>query len=329
MNAALAEAIGTDQPTGFRPLAVVCVPTFRRPQMLSETLASLERQQASFDFAVVVVENDPADTEGLEVASTFIAQKRLLGVAIVERKPGNCAAINAAFDAARRLYPSAEYFLMIDDDELASDSWLETMVDTAEDKKIDIVGGPVLPRFPQGTDHTFTGHPVYWPAFSQSRPVPMIYGSGNCLIRRSVFARLDRPDFDLAFNYLGGGDTDFFTRCRRAGLRFYWAQEAQIFETVTPNRLTRAWLLQRGIRIGAINYKIDRAGAKGIAGFARLAAKNVASLGLSLARSARLALQRKPLMVVLHPIVVSSGRMIAAFGFYPEVYGLKPKRSAA
>ena len=68
----------------------------------------------------------------------------------------------------------------------------------------------------------------------------MIYGCGNCLITRAVFERLGDPAFDLRFNFLGGGDTDFFVRCRQAGMKFHWAAEALITETVPPSRTSPA-----------------------------------------------------------------------------------------
>ncbi|TGP82364.1 glycosyltransferase family 2 protein, partial [bacterium M00.F.Ca.ET.221.01.1.1] len=37
------------------PEAVVCIPSFRRPEGLKKTLASLAAQKADFPFAVVVV----------------------------------------------------------------------------------------------------------------------------------------------------------------------------------------------------------------------------------------------------------------------------------
>ena len=48
-------------PSGSEPEAVVCVPTFRRPEMLRRTLQSLVDQTTSIRFVVVVVDNDPAD----------------------------------------------------------------------------------------------------------------------------------------------------------------------------------------------------------------------------------------------------------------------------
>ena len=40
-------------------------------------------------------------------------------------------------------------------------------------------------------------------------------------------------------------------------MKFHWAAEAVITETVPPNRTNPGWLALRGLRIGAINYHIE------------------------------------------------------------------------
>jgi glycosyltransferase involved in cell wall biosynthesis len=308
--------------------AIVCVPTFRRPAMLRETLRSLCDQRDAPPFAIVVVDNEPVKQEGRAVADGFLGRGELDGICVVEAEPGNCRAINRAFDEARRRFGGADYLLMIDDDEVADFDWLKRMVEAAETSGADIVGGPVEPRFPADTPDGLARHPIYWPFRDTSGPVKMIYGSGNFLIKREAFAKLADPRFDLAYNFLGGGDTDFFTRCRRAGLKFYWRQDARIEETVPRERLQTGWILRRGLRIGAINYRIERANARSYAGRLRLTMKTAAIAPLSLARAAALLTQGKPATVAVHPILIALGRICAAFGVHPEQYRarVEPRR---
>jgi len=308
------------------PLAVVCLPTFRRPAMLRRTLQSLADQRSEVSFVTLVVDNDAKTRAGAAVAASFFDAGRLSGLCLVEERQGNCRAINRAFREARERFPSALYFLMIDDDEIADPNWLGRMVAAACDRNADIVGGPVVPEFPADAPEALLRHPIYWPAFEKSGFVPMIYGSGNCLIARRAFERLGDPNFDLRYNYLGGGDTDFFTRCRAAGLVFYWEQAAQIVETVPAERLQPGWILRRGLRIGAINFRIDAAKGGALRDRARLIAKNLTLVPVSLVRSLKLALRRKPLLVALHPIVIAIGRILAAFGGEPEQYRIKETR---
>lgn len=300
--------------------AIVCVPTFRRPEMLAATLSSLAAQATHVAFRVVVVDNDAREMRGVEVATRFFAEGRLDGLVSVEPRQGNVFAINAAFRLARERYPAADYFLMIDDDEIAEPLWLEEMARTAREQGADIVGGPVLPEFPDGAPTAYRHHPVFWPAFMQSGPAPMIYGTGNCLIARRVFEGLAAPALDERFNFLGGGDTEFFTRCRRAGFTFYWRQEARIHEHVTPGRLTLSWVLQRSLATGAINYSIDRLAARSPYARLRLFAKNVAVTPLSLHRAMRMLAARRHPLAAAHPLGVAVGRWLASFGLLPQPY---------
>ncbi len=296
--------------------AVVVVPTFRRPQMLRDTLASLAAQQTDVPFAVLVVENDATGLAGQDAAFDSFARLHLNGIAIVEPRQGNVQAINAGFAAALERFPSAEHFLMIDDDEIASPRWLDLMVRAGETSGAGIVGGPVNPTFDADVGEGMRSHPVFWPIAAPSGPLPMIYGSGNCLVRRSVFGRLGLPAFDVAFNFLGGGDTDFFTRARDAGVAFYWQADALITERVPPARTQTGWVFKRGLRIGAINRRIDRKAR----GALPVLLKDAAILVVSPVRFVRELVRSRSLLRASHPVVIALGRLLAIGGVETSQY---------
>jgi GT2 family glycosyltransferase len=299
---------------------VVCIPSFRRPQHLRLTLESLARQRASHRFAVVIVENDASRCASVPVAAEFLTSGKFPGLCVVEPRQGNCHAINAAFETALATFPAATSLLMIDDDEIASQDWLETMIGAAGTTGADIVGGPVLPNFDDERKRALRQHPAFAPAYDSSGPVSVIYGCGNCLIGRAVFARLADPAFDLRFNFLGGGDTDFFVRCREAGMKFHWAAEAVISETVPQSRTNLRWLVMRGLRIGAINYHVQRKIALTTWSRAGLVVKMLAALPLSLPRAARLVLTEHKAVIAMHPMMVAIGSALAAIGIEPQPY---------
>lgn len=257
--------------------------------------------------------------ESVPVATEFLGSGKLSGLCVVEPRQGNCHAINTAFETALATFPAAAHFLMIDDDEVASQDWLELMVRAAETSGADLVGGPVFPNFDDDKKRALRRHPAFYPAYETSGPVPVIYGCGNCLITRSVFARLADPRFDLRFNFLGGGDTDFFVRCRRAGMKFHWAAEAVITETVPDNRTHTGWLALRGLRIGAINYHIEVKAAGTAWSRLKLLARMFARLPLSLVRAGRLVVTEKAIIAV-HPVTVATGSALAAIGIEPQPY---------
>ena len=332
MNEILRQMEGVDAVRRARTLAaispaldtsigiVVCIPAFRRPQHLRLTLESLATQNTNRQFTVVVVDNDAAECASAPVAAQFLKSGKIQGLCLIEPRQGNCQAINAAFETALEIFPAASHLLMIDDDEIASGNWLELMVSAAETTGADVVGGPVQPNFDDDTKRALRRHPAFRPAYDSSGPVPIIYGCGNCLIRRPVFGRLGHPAFDLRFNFLGGGDTDFFTRCRRAAMKFHWVAEALITETVPPSRTNLGWLVLRGLRIGAINYHIQRKVARTPWSRVKLLAKMLAILPLSLLRAGRLAVTEHKAVIALHPMIVAIGGALAAVGIEPQPY---------
>jgi glycosyltransferase involved in cell wall biosynthesis len=316
VRALVATSAALDPSTGI----VVCIPSFRRPRHLRLTLESLAGQRTDRRFAVVIVENDAAGCEGASVAAAFLQSGKLSGLCLIEPRQGNCHAINAAFETALATFPAATSFLMIDDDEIASSDWLEGMMCAAETTGADLVGGPVLPNFDDASKNGLRRHPAFRPAFDESGPVPLIYGCGNCLITRSVFASLADPTFDLRFNFLGGGDTDFFARCAKAGMKFHWAANAVITETVPPNRTSPGWLALRGLRIGAINYHVELKAARTVRLRLRLLARMLGRLPLSLLRAGLLVFTGQKAIVALHPMTVAAGSALAALGIEPQPY---------
>jgi glycosyltransferase involved in cell wall biosynthesis len=303
-----------------RPEAVVCIPTFRRPAGLKKTLQSLAAQADARHFAVVVVENDAERLEGKRVADAIFATLALSGFCVVERNQGNVSAINTAFRTARESLPTAEFFLMIDDDEEASSTWLAGMIDTARSSAADLVGGPVVRRFEGDASPRLQKHPLFYSTINRSGETDTLHGTGNCLIRRRVLEVLGEPTLDPRFNFLGGGDMDFFTRCRRAGFRSQWNEDARVFETVPAQRMKAPWVLRRSIATGVINYTIDQKRYQGRLGAAWLLLKNLISLGISPFRAARALIETGHWLPASHPIFLSIGRNLAALGLAPTPY---------
>ena len=304
--------------------AVICIPSFRRPEGLRRTLASLAAQQTDIAFAIVVIDNDAAGRQAEAVASAFLAETGIAGRCAVEERQGNCHAINAAFSGALAWFAEAEFFLMIDDDEVASPQWLEEIVATARRFDADIAGGPVAREFDGAVNKAIAGHPLFFSIAAPTGTIDMIHGTGNCLIRRRVFAAMPQPYFDPGFNFLGGGDMDFFTRCRKHGFRFAWSDEAKITEHVVANRVTAGWLMARSIRTGTINYLIDRKHAGGIAGRARVETKNFGSLVLSFWRALLALARTRSALNASHPVLMSFGRFLGAFRMIQSPYRFDP-----
>jgi GT2 family glycosyltransferase len=299
---------------------VVCVPTFRRPDMLEETLRSLAAQTGGHDVAVIVVENEGVAREGAARASALLEAGFFKGFVIVEPRQGNCKAYNAAWRCALTRLPALQNILGIDDDEQAQPGWLDAYLTAAGTAPAELFGGAVVPRFEDGSRAWLAAHPIFRSHYDASGPVPILYSSANYLIRREVLERLGFPFLDERFDFTGGGDSDFFTRAGAAGFRFWWVQEALQRETMPARRTQSDWISARARRNGAISAAIERRKFPGAAGRLRVLAKSLALLGASVPRGLVLGLKTRSALIGLYHAQVALGRLASEFGVEAEQY---------
>ncbi|MFM9975149.1 MAG: glycosyltransferase family 2 protein [Beijerinckiaceae bacterium] len=298
----------------------VVIPTFKRPEHLAKTLASVSDQQTGRCFAVVVVENHAGACEGATVASAMLAQGRVRGLCVIESRQGNCNAYNRGFAEALEAFPNLTHVAIIDDDEIAVPVWLETLARAAA-TGADIVGGPQRPVFDDAAGaRRFAAHPVFRSAHQTSGSTNLITSTGNCLIGVNVLRAMGPPYLDERFNFLGGGDTDFFTRCRDRGFTFQWAEEAAVIETVPARRTERRWITARSLRNGLISAIIQRKHNPGLAGRIKVIIKSLALLVASPFRSLLLWRQTGSLYAGSYHMMIAMGRLLAEFGYTIEQY---------
>ena len=132
---------------------------------------------------------------------------------------------------------------------------------------------------------------------------------------------MPRPFLDPAFNFIGGGDSDFYRRCKEKGFTFAWAAEAWVAETIPARRTEMSWISARSLRNGAISALLEHRAASGlcrtgeddrqIAGAACAASP---FRGISLWRSTGLP------SAGLYHFYVAVGRLMMEFGLVNEQY---------
>jgi GT2 family glycosyltransferase len=298
----------------------ITLPTFRRPDHLIATLNSLEAQGRGDDTAVIVMDNDADALEGAKSAAEWLKSSRLKGLVIAAHQRGNCHAYNAGWQTALAEFPNLAHIAVIDDDELAAPGWLEGLLQTAERTGADLTGGPQAPVFADPALDSLRRHPVFKPHYASSGPVPILYSSGNVLISRRVLDAMPRPFLDPAFNFIGGGDSDFYRRAKAKGFSFAWCAEAAVLETLPSRRAEFSWINARSLRNGAISAIIEKRQQPGLAGRLRILAKSLALLAASPLRGVRLAMATGSVMIGLYHLQVAMGRLMAEFGFVNEQY---------
>lgn len=238
------------------PDVLVAVPTFRRPNSLSRLLDALASLSTTARVEILVADNDGAGGAGLEVCEQRRAQGYrwpLHAIAVGAR--GIAQARNALVEYALTKSESA-FVAMLDDDEWPDARWLDAFLHVQRQTGAEALHGAVL--------RVFDTKPAAWasscqgmaPLRARTGPVDMIHGTANVLLSRSCLLRLERPWFDPAFALTGGEDKEFFTRLRRLGVRFAWADEAVVHAHVPASRSTLGWALQRAYRVGNSDMRV-------------------------------------------------------------------------
>lgn len=295
---------------------VVTIPTYKRPEQLIFTLQSLINQTSDIKFAVIVMDNHE-DAEGAKSAQDFMSSSSLEGLVILAHDRGNCHAYNAGWKTALVEFKNFQYLAVIDDDEAADPLWLEELVKTAKTYKTDIVGGPQIQQFQTEAADVWKRHPVFLPHYETTGPVPILYSSGNVLISRHVLDHMPSPHLDPLFNFIGGGDSDFYSRCKLEGFTFAWCDTAPVLEDVPSQRATFKWVNARSLRNGSISAIIDKKRSKNRF---KTFIKSLFLLGASPIRSIKLAKEKKSIIIGLYHMQIAIGRLLAEIGVVNEQY---------
>ena len=235
---------------------LVAVPTFRRPKGLSRLLAALEKLETSARVEVLVADNDSDGRAGFAYCERLRdAGYRWPLQSIVAAERGIAQARNALIGHALAL-STASFIAMLDDDEWPDPGWLEAFLRVQEETGVDALHGAVLRQFEQAPGAWAARCQGIAPLRGRTGKVDMIHGTSNVLLSRACLKQLEPPWFDPAFALTGGEDKEFFTRLRRQGVRFAWADEAIAHAHVPVSRSNLRWALQRAYRVGNSDMRV-------------------------------------------------------------------------
>lgn len=235
------------------PVVTVCVCTYKRPALLEALLKSLVAQTVPLStFEVVVVDNDSQES------ARHIAERFALGVPqlrlryFTEKKPGISFARNSTVHHA-----TGEFLAFIDDDETASDVWLENLTRTIRDYSFDAVMGPVFPIFPDGSPQ-WTRKSGFFERRRHPDGSQVSSDDGrtsNAMVRADVIkSRVPLP-FDPRFAKSGGEDHDFFQWMESQGYKLGWADFAVVSEIVPKERQALSFMLERSFRQSTVYWR--------------------------------------------------------------------------
>lgn len=241
--------------------ASVIIPTRDRAELLRLCLESLTRQTlAPEDFEVIVVDNGSRDSTP-EVASAYATRLDLRCIAAPE--PGLHVGRHAGMRAAR-----SDVLMYADDDIEAQPTWVEAVARAFGAPDVALVGGNNHPRF--------EGEPPAWLQRWWSEPVykgralgylsVLDFGTGRCpldprfvwgcnfSVRRQALEAVGgfHPDSvprDL-LRLRGDGESHVANEVRERGWLTMFDSDASVHHLVSAERMTRAYLEQRGFAQG-------------------------------------------------------------------------------
>lgn len=238
------------------PTLVVAIPTFKRPERLSDLLPlvgdHLTRAVAEGlvrDPAILVVDNDASESARPVVDAVYSG---FPATYVVETTPGIPAVRNRALDE------SAGFRLLsfIDDDELPLDDWLGALVRTwSAHHEPTAVVGRVVSIFADDVDPWVTASGLFQrPQKPTGTPVD-VAATGNLLLDLDR-VRASGVRFDESIGLGGGSDTMFSSALRLTGARFVWCNESVAEDTVELERQTRSWALKRAYSHGTVSVMV-------------------------------------------------------------------------
>jgi len=198
------------------PMASVVVMTFKRPDGLRRCLTSLASQSfdpQSFEVVVVDVSSPPVD----EVLAPFHPRLQLSH----QPAPNRGVAANRNLGAERA---RGEVVAFLDDDCIASPTWLADLVQVVQREPNVLVGAPTVHPSPE-TASAAAGQVITELVdgfFNPPGEEPSFLPGLNFALNRRRF--LDLGGCDTRFGFLAAEDRDFIERWQRAGRRLALCQ---------------------------------------------------------------------------------------------------------
>jgi succinoglycan biosynthesis protein ExoM len=229
----------------------VCICTYKRAEMLAHLIQRLEVQHTDgrFVYSAVVVDNDAALSAQPVVEA--LSETCSFPIRYFSEPERNIAlARNRSVQAAK-----ADFVAFIDDDEFPPDNWLLTLYEACSTYRADGVLGPVKPTYSQPPPAWVVRGKFYEKGNSQTGDVLQWQQTrtSNALLHASIFADpTNRFRRELG---TGGEDRDLFKRLIDQNYRFVWCEQAFVYETTPPERLTRRYMLRRAFVRGQNTVK--------------------------------------------------------------------------
>ena len=216
----------------------ICVVSRRGAAGRARLLDSLARLKLSPATVAEIVVVDAEPNAGAEARP---GQAGALPIHwLDEPRAGVAHALDCCARAAR-----GRWAAFIDEDEAADESWIAAYVRMADELDADGFFGPVLPRFAGAGEAAFDIQGFY----AGDRPIGATFAvagayTANAFVRRALLMSVP---FDPDFARARSQGADCLTLALRRGDRFYWCDQAHVYEFVAPERCRLGYLTLRAL----------------------------------------------------------------------------------
>lgn len=236
----------------------VVVPTHNRSRSMARTIVSLTEQTRP-PMEIVVVDNGCTDDTGAVVRDLATGVHRLRH--IVEPRLGVSRARNRGAGEA-----SGDLVAFIDDDAVAAPEWLEALAEAAEEFPDAVaVAGPIDLRWTRPAPPWVAGLEGWYGRFDlggerTTIEYPRFPFASNLAFRRE--ALLSVGGFPLRLGPRGeqriaNEEDGLFRLVAAQGWAVVYEPRALVYHWVHPERLSRRYLLQRGLTQGRSDVLVD------------------------------------------------------------------------
>jgi succinoglycan biosynthesis protein ExoM len=232
----------------------VCVCTYRRGSVV-DTIRSIAAQRVSYETRLRIVIADNDDVPSAEAMVRAECSRLGVDYCYVHAPAHNIStARNAALDAA-----TAPLVAFIDDDEIATETWLSALLECHAATGATIVFGPVKAIYGEGPAWLREAdlHSIR-PVFRRGGTIDTGYTCNVLLDRAAMTPSMRDCRFDPALGRSGGEDTFFFHNLYSLGTVYAFAEAAVVHEHVPPHRGSLRWLLKRYFRSGQTHARVLR-----------------------------------------------------------------------
>jgi glycosyltransferase involved in cell wall biosynthesis len=246
----------------YKIAAVVC--TYQRYDVLPKAIESLKKQTlSSEDYRIIIIDNSP-DWEYAEKKKLEYQEPPFIEY-VIEKIPG----LSNARNVGARIC-GTDYIAYMDDDAIASPSWLENIIQAFElfGDEAAVVGGRVDPLWeearPSWLDDSLLCYlsVVNWGGETRIAGKKEWFAGTNIAFRTDEI--LNHGGFDVSLGRTGGSsvllsneEINLLDKIKENGKLTIYAPNAVVSHLAEKRRLQRSWFRQRMAWQAISDYRMD------------------------------------------------------------------------